>query len=69
MRFGARLRQYRVMAGLTQAELAALAGTTQDYVSDLERGKHFPNVKLLVRLAGGLGVNSRDLVQAAVMDV
>ncbi len=61
-KFGKQLRAYRVMAGLTQKDLAAAAGTSQDYVSNLERGRHLPGVPLVVRLASAVGVDWRSLV-------
>lgn len=38
--FGQLLRRFRLMAGLTQEEMAALAGVSTRGVSDLERGIH-----------------------------
>jgi transcriptional regulator with XRE-family HTH domain len=54
-RFGQELRIARVTAGLTQRQLARLAGTTQQEVSRVERGN--PGVRLDVRcrLASGCG--------------
>jgi DNA-binding XRE family transcriptional regulator len=37
--FGARLRQLREIAGLTQEELAGRAGLSPNAISDLERGR------------------------------
>jgi transcriptional regulator with XRE-family HTH domain len=42
------LRQYR---GLSQREVARLAGTSQQAISDIERDKSQPTVALLARLA------------------
>lgn len=44
----------RVALGLSQAELAARAGTTQTMISRLEGGAITPTLPLLDRLAGAL---------------
>lgn len=44
------LREARRRAGLSQAELAVLAGTSQASISDIERGRRQPTVELLGRL-------------------
>lgn len=55
----ARLRRER---GLTQEKLAEESGFSQQYVSDLERGKRNPTVITLYELAQTLGVSHVDLV-------
>jgi len=44
----------RVRRGLTQAELAALCGTTQSAVARLERGARPPRLDTLLRIANAL---------------
>jgi transcriptional regulator with XRE-family HTH domain len=53
---GAAIRHYRVEAGLTQAELAEMAGLHRTYLSDLERGKETEQVKRILRVLRQLGV-------------
>lgn len=67
MSFGADLKRYRVMADLTQAELAAAADTTQGYISNVERGRHSPGVPMVCRLARAVGVDWRTLLFDLVM--
>lgn len=55
----ARLRRDQ---GLTQEQFAEMSGFTQQYVSDLERGRRNPTVVTLFHLAGPLGVEPSDLV-------
>ena len=55
----ARLRRAK---GLTQEQYAELSGFTQQYVSDLERGRRNPTVVTLFHLASPLGVEASDLV-------
>jgi transcriptional regulator with XRE-family HTH domain len=44
----------RARRGLTQAELAALCGTTQSAVARLERGTRPPRLDTLLRIANAL---------------
>jgi transcriptional regulator with XRE-family HTH domain len=55
----ARLRREK---GFTQEQFAETSGFTQQYVSDLERGKRNPTVVTLFQLATALGVRHVDLV-------
>lgn len=51
------LRQIREQRGMTQAQLAEKAGTTQEYVAMIESGaRKNPSLDLLKRLAKALGV-------------
>lgn len=43
------LRQVRLKAGLTQAQMAEALGVGQSYVSKLERGENFVDVFLYAR--------------------
>lgn len=53
---GAAIRHYRKEAGLTQAQLAELAGLNRTYLSDLERGRETEQVRRLLRVLRQLGV-------------
>ncbi len=55
----ARLRKDK---GFTQERFAEQSGFTQQYVSDLERGRRNPTVVTLFHLASALGVKPVDLV-------
>ncbi len=57
----ARLRKAR---GLTQEEVEARSGVSQQYLSSLERGRRNPTVITLYELALVLEVTIADLVQA-----
>lgn len=52
-------RKYR---GLTVSELAAAAGISQPYLSEIEAGKKTGSVDVLKRIAGVLKVDLDDLV-------
>lgn len=55
----ARLRKEK---GFTQERFSEASGFTQQYVSDLERGRRNPTVVTLFHLASALGVTPADLV-------
>ena len=54
--FGERLRALRAAAGLTQAELARVAGCAANTVARVERGEQEPVWPLVLGLAKALGV-------------
>ena len=45
------VKKARQHAGLTQAELAARAGTSQAHISAIEAGRSDPSVSLLLEIA------------------
>jgi transcriptional regulator with XRE-family HTH domain len=60
--FGARLRELRAAAGLTQRELAKRSGTSSAAISNFEAGNNAPTLGTLVRLADALSCAVTDLV-------
>ena len=60
---GEKVRRYRLERGLTQEAFADRSGFSQQYISDLERGRRNPTVVSLFELAQALGVTPADLVQ------
>lgn len=60
---GKNLGRLRREKGLTQEDLAALSGLSQQYLSGLERGQRNPTVVTLYELALALGVSHIELVQ------
>ena len=59
-RFGSRLRWWRARRGLSQLDLAGVAGTTQRHVRFLESGRTQPSREMVVRLAAALDVPLRQ---------
>lgn len=59
--FGARLRQLREAQGLSQAALAERVEVSPEYVSRIERGRGGPSLRMVGRLADGLGVAPSEL--------
>lgn len=62
--FGARLRQLRKQAGLTQARLAEAADISCVYVNKLERGLAVPSLDVLGRLAKSLDTDAAGLLSS-----
>lgn len=61
----ARIRREK---GLTQEQVEARSGFSQQYLSGLERGKRNPTVITLYELAEALGVSHVELVVEAGVD-
>jgi len=57
-----RLRDARMKAGLTQAQLGNIAGVRQSYVGELEQANSNITLRTLVKMAGFLKVSPRDLL-------
>jgi transcriptional regulator with XRE-family HTH domain len=55
---GFNMRKLRVAKGLTQAALAAKAGTAGNYIALIENGVKFPSADMIERLALALEVDS-----------
>ncbi len=61
---GSRVRALRRERGLTQEQLAALAGVSRQMVGAVEAGRHLPRVDAAVALAGVLGTSVEELLEA-----
>lgn len=57
------VRQQRVLAGMTQQELADRIGVTRQTVLSIEKGNYTPSVALALRLAEVFGVSVESLFQ------
>jgi transcriptional regulator with XRE-family HTH domain len=60
---GSHVKRIRQEKGLTQEELAAISGFSQQYISGLEQGRRNPTIVTLYELAMALGVSHVDLVR------
>lgn len=67
--FGDRLRYYRVLAKMSQADLAAAAHTTRSSVNNYEHGFSEPSFSTLCEFAETLGVDPTDLVVGEKLDL
>ena len=55
MKYGVKQKTLRTIRGMTQAELATMAGTTQERVSDFEVGRRNPGAEEKERIMQALG--------------
>lgn len=60
-RLASRLKEVRTAAGLTQVELAALAGVSRKTVNTVENGVFVPSTILALSLAKALGTTVEAL--------
>ncbi|HEY8425377.1 MAG TPA: helix-turn-helix domain-containing protein [Limnochordales bacterium] len=60
--FGLKLRQARLSQGLSLSELAARAGLSPSYVTEIEKGRKYPKADKILRLARALGYDYDQLV-------
>jgi transcriptional regulator with XRE-family HTH domain len=66
---GEYLREQRTSARLSLRQLAALAGVSNPYLSQIERGVKKPSAEILQQLAKGLQISSESLyVKAGFLD-
>lgn len=65
---GCELRRRRQDLGLTIGALAARAGLSQSFLSEIERGKKLPSLASLDRIAAALGITRSTLVPPAGAD-
>lgn len=62
LQLGARVRYYRMQAGLTQQELADAIGTARTTISQIERGHMDIRVSALQLMARTMGVTPEQLM-------
>ena len=60
------LREYRRKAGMTQEQLAGLAGISKGFLGKMETGRKWPNIDMLIRLAQALNVRPGEMTDALV---
>ena len=60
--FSNTLRKCREKAGLTQASLAKMAGTSTSYIGYLEAGKRMPTLATFLTLATALNVDPHEML-------
>lgn len=53
----------RKKAGLTQGQLAGLAGLSEDYISAMERGIQSGSLTAMVHIAGALQIDLAELIK------
>ena len=61
-KFGKKVRELRLKNGWTQKELALKANLHRNYISDLERGTRNVAINAIEKLAKGLDIKMKDLM-------
>jgi transcriptional regulator with XRE-family HTH domain len=59
---GAAVRELRARRGLSQEQLGARADTHRNYIGGIERGELNVTFRVLLKVAGGLGVPLSDVI-------
>ena len=59
---GRNVEKFRAEAGLTQEQLSERSGFSQQYISDMERGRRNPTIVSLYELAQALGTTPVALI-------
>jgi len=63
IKFGLRVRELRLLKGLSQEDLADLAGLHRTYIGGIERGERNVAFLNIVRLAKALEIPLSDLMK------
>jgi transcriptional regulator with XRE-family HTH domain len=66
-KFGRRVRQLRLAAGMTQEDLAHRCGLFRTYMSRIETGRANPTLTMIDALAGSLKVPVGQLFEAEAL--
>ena len=56
------IKSQRLLAELSQRELARLANLSDPYVSQIERGRHDPSIKVLQAIAKALNIRADTIL-------
>ncbi|MBR6163105.1 helix-turn-helix transcriptional regulator [bacterium] len=60
------IKYYRKLKNLTQEKLSEICDISQDYLSEIERGKKMPSLKRLIKISNGLEIEPYLLLKARV---
>lgn len=63
MEFNKKLKKLREEKGLSQAELAKMAGVSQTAISDVETGSKMPKLDTAMKICKALNVKLMDVVE------
>ena len=62
LKFGKRVKAYRLDKEISQEELAHIADSNRTYISDVERGTRNPSIEVVERIAKALNVTMGELL-------
>ncbi len=65
VKFGEKLRELRILRGLSQEALANAAGLHRTYISSVERGERNVTLTTIEKLAAALGARMADFLPAS----
>lgn len=57
-----RIRELRILRGMTQSELAEKIGSKKPHISDIELGKTSPGLGVIAKLSQALDVDPDDIL-------
>jgi len=60
--FGDAVRSARMLRGIAQEELAALAEIERSHMGKIERGEHMPTLALIFKIAKALDMGAAELM-------
>jgi len=63
------MKQYRKSMGLTQAKLAEMTNTADNYIALIETGRRFPSISMLESIATVLQKDTLDLFSIEYIEV
>ncbi|WP_338970091.1 helix-turn-helix transcriptional regulator [Spiroplasma endosymbiont of Labia minor] len=61
--FAINMKRLRQDAGITQEELSFRSGIHRNYISDAERGARNVTIKIIEKIAHGLGIQPEELLK------
>ena len=62
-KFGIKVKELRLKAGLSQEKLAHLADLDRTYITSIEKGERNVSVTVIEKLAKGLGISIKDFFE------
>lgn len=57
-----KLKEIRIQKGLSQKEVSELTGISQNYISELESGRHEATEYIIIKLCKGLKIDPNTLL-------
>jgi len=63
---GVRLKESRLISGITQEQLAEKVGVNTSYISDIERGAKFPSMSLFIKIVDVIGASADYILRGEI---
>ena len=68
MNIGSKIRELRILNGLTQEELALKLSVTRQAVSNWETGKNLPDIEILINISNVFNISLDQLIKGDNME-